>query len=936
MEAERRAPSTRRIQHWLRVLLAAACVLLPSMAVAQVLTGALIGTVKDEQGAVLPGALVRATSPALIGGPAIMTTNERGQLRFPVLPPGSYVLDIELAGFAPYHEADIQIGTGATLERTAILKLAGIAASIVVEGSGSRIEARSSGLETRFGPEYLRAIPTRRSSMFDAIRAAPGVSPTSPSTGTNTTVSAFGSGGNENLFLIDGTNFTCPCAGVARAEPSVDVIQEVHVESVGVSAEYGNIQGTVFNVVTRQGSNRFMSDASYYGQTSGLTAQPVLLPVAGGQSRSGYERARYRDFTTSLGGPVRRDRLWFFAAYQYLRDYDSQPGTDPRFPRTYEQDKIFVKLTWQLKPGLQLMQSFHDEFWVSPEIPTLARPFAATTRLNASVPTVTFGHLTHTWSANTVWDVRVGRFVYSRDDDPSSGNLTTPNRFDRVTGVSSGNAQVAGGLTLIRTTGKATLTHYQRGPFAADHEWKIGTQLEQGEHRRPAVIPGGVRFVDNNGQPFQAISSPPTNSGGQFITAAGFASDALTIGGLTINAGVRFDHSRAISQDVRAADAEGRETGAIIRGLGTLYTWNVVSPRLGVTAKLTADGRTMLRASYGRFHQGVLTGEISPVHPGVSSITTTEFDAATGGYTRLVSIVDPNVNLLLDPAMRAPRTDEYSIGVDRELSPGLVVALAYIRKTGKHFIAWTDVGGQYREETRTLADGRTLPVFVLTSSTASRRFFLTNPDGYSLTYNGLVAVVEKRRSNGWQARGSYSFSRTYGLQSSSGAAAADPQVSTVAPALPGIDATFGRDPNNLTNAYGRLPNDRPHMFRVMGTIDVPRTGLAVAANLQYFSGKPWTATAQVALPQGDQRIMLEPRGSRRLSSQSLLDVRLSRSISFGRVGQVELLLDVLNVLNDMAEEGLATDNLFSPNFGRPTVFLDPRRAMLGVRLNWGR
>ena len=161
----------------------AVCVLLPRVAAAQDLTGALVGTVKDEQGAVLPGALVRVTSPALIGGPATMTTNERGQLRFPLLPPGSYVLDIELQGFAPYHEEDIRIGAGATLERTVVLKLAGVAESIVVEGSGSRIEARSSGFETRFGPESLRAIPTRRYSMFDFIRAAPGVSPTSPSSG---------------------------------------------------------------------------------------------------------------------------------------------------------------------------------------------------------------------------------------------------------------------------------------------------------------------------------------------------------------------------------------------------------------------------------------------------------------------------------------------------------------------------------------------------------------------------------------------------------------------------------------------------------------------------------------------------------------------------------------------------------------------------------
>jgi hypothetical protein len=851
------------------------------------------------------------------------------------LPPGPYLLEIELPGFATYREDDVRIGAGATLERTVVLRLAGVAESITVEGSGSRIEARSSGVEARFGPEYLRSIPTRRFSMFDAIRAAPGVSPTSPSSGTVNTVSAFGSGGNENLFLIDGTNFTCPCAGVSRAEPSVDVIQEIQVQSVGVSAEFGNIQGTVFNVLTRQGGDRFQYDASYFAQTAGLTSQPVLLPVAGRQSPSGYERARFRDFTTNLGGPVVHSRLWFFGGYQYLRDYDSQPGTDPVLPRTYEQNKVFGKLTWKLTPSMQLMQSLNDEFWVNPQTPTLVTPFAATQRQHASVPTMTFGHLTQTLSSNTLWDARVGRFVYSRKDDPSTGDPTIPSRLDRLTGVASGAPLQIGGLTLIRTTLKATLSHYRPGLFAADHQWKVGTQLERGEHDQPSLIPSGVRFVDDNGRPFQAISSAPSNSGGQFITAAAFASDALTIGErLTINAGVRFDHSRAVSQDLAATDSQGRETGEIIRGLGTLYTWNVVSPRLGVTEKLTADGRTILRASYGRFNQGVLTGEISPIHPGVTAITTREFDPATGGYTRLVSVVDPKINLLLDPETRTPRTDEYSIGVDRELGPRLAVAVAYIRKTGSNFIAWTDVGGQYREETRTLADGRILPVFVLATSTASRRFLLTNPDGYSLTYNGLVTVVEKRRSNGWQALASYTLSRAYGLQASSGASAADPQVSTVAPAFP--NTTFGRDPNSLTNADGRLPNDRPHMFRVMGTIDVPRTGFAVGANLQYFSGKPWAATTQIALPQGDQRILIEPRGSRRLSSQSILDVRVSRMIRTGGFGRIELLLDVLNALNDTAEEALATDNLSSPNFGKPTVFIDPRRAMLAVRLNLGR
>src|SRR6185436_20917835 len=99
----------------------------PAVVVAQSLTGALVGTVKDGQGGVLPGASVRVTSPALIGGPVAMTTNERGQLRFPALPPGTYGVDVELPGFARYHEEDIRIGAGTTLERTVVLKLEGIA-----------------------------------------------------------------------------------------------------------------------------------------------------------------------------------------------------------------------------------------------------------------------------------------------------------------------------------------------------------------------------------------------------------------------------------------------------------------------------------------------------------------------------------------------------------------------------------------------------------------------------------------------------------------------------------------------------------------------------------------------------------------------------------------------------------------------------------------
>jgi hypothetical protein len=927
-----------------RVLLfaVAAITLLPLTAAGQGLTGSLIGRVRDEHGAVIQGATVRLSSPALMGGPATLITNENGQLRFPVLPPGLYVLEIEMPGFATLLDQDILIAAGATMERTATLKLAGVEESIVVEGTGSRIDARNPGFGTRFGSEDIDAIPTRRASMYDFVRAAPGVSPTSPSSGIATTISVFGSGTNENQFLIDGLNTTCPCSGVARSEPGLDFIHEVQVSAVGTSAEFGNLQGAVINVVTKQGGERFSYDGSYYGQASAFTSQPVSLRHPGsGERQSGYERAKYEDLTNNLGGPAIRDRLWFFAGYQWLRDYDSQPGTDPTLPRRYEMQKLFAKLTWRLAPGWQLVQSFHDEIGIDPERPTIVAPFEATARTHISTPTMNFGDLTHTMSANTLWDVRVGRFVSKRSGDLNAASSTTPSRFDRVTGVTTGARQNSATVELFRTTAKTSLTHYRRA-LTAEHQLKVGGQFERGEHHAINFSPTGIRYEDRAGQPFQAISSLPANIGGVALTSSAFATDTMTVRDrLTITAGVRFDHSRAISQDLPAVDADRRESGVAIDGLGTMYTWNLWSPRLGVTTKLSADGRTILRASYGRFYQGVFTGELEPFHPGATAVTMVGFNSTTGDYSGPRITVDPKVNLQWDPATRAPRTDEYSIGFDRALGARLTVSISYVSKDGRDFISWTDVAGHYVEGTQTLADGRSVPVYRLNTTLtppAARRFRLTNPDGYSLTYNGLVVAAEKRRSNGWQAFASYTWSKAYGLLPSSGTSAAGLQSSTVSPPQP---STFGRDPNDLTNARGRLPNDRPHVARLMTSVNVPRTGFVLAANLQQFSGKPWTAAAQIALPQGAQRVLLEPRGSRRLSSQTLLDLRLSRAITLGRLGRFDLLLDVLNLLNDPAEESLATETLmtetvFSPTFGQPVSFVDPRRAMLGVRLNLGR
>ena len=245
-----------------------------------------------------------------------------------------------------------------------------------------------------------------------------------------------------------------------------------------------------------------------------------------------------------------------------------------------------------------------------------------------------------------------------------------------------------------------------------------------------------------------------------------------------------------------------------------------------------------------------------------------------------------------------------------------------------------------QEDARTLPDGRSRAgVRARRPRRPTRRFLLTNPDGYSLTYNGLVMAVEKRRARTAGRRSAPT--RCRGRPGCRPPAGRPPRARRSAP-WRSRTCPFGRDPNDLTNARGRLPNDRPHMFRAMGSVDVPRTGFVVAANLQYFSGKPWAATAQVdAAAERQQRVLLEPRGSRRLSSQSLLDRAACRGRSPLAAWDASSCWWTCSMsLNDTAEEGLATDvsspKLFSTNTSvKPTSFMDPRRAMVGVRLNLG-
>ena len=260
-------------------------------AFAQRTTGTLVGTVTDETGSVLPGVTVVLRGESIMGTQDNVT-NEQGFYRFPALPPGTYHLAFSLASFSTLNRAGVRISVGSTVEENVSLKLGQARGEeITVTGEGTVVDTQTNQVSTNYDKDWVRNAPVPRFSMFDLLGVAPGVSQNSQG---GTTFSVFGSGTDENSFQIDGTNLTASATGQAWPYPNTDAIEEIEVLSLGATAEYGNVLGAVFNVVTRQGSNAFHGDANGYFQSQGLTSRNTTDDQDDGLP---FHRDKYNDAT---------------------------------------------------------------------------------------------------------------------------------------------------------------------------------------------------------------------------------------------------------------------------------------------------------------------------------------------------------------------------------------------------------------------------------------------------------------------------------------------------------------------------------------------------------------------------------------------------------------------------------------------------------------
>src|SRR6185436_1980118 len=446
---------------------------LPLSGWAQRTTGDIRGVVTDESGGVLPGVTVTLKGRTVAGAPSVVT-NEEGTYRFPNLPPGTYDLTAELQGFATSHQTAIQVSLAATTELNVQLKVSAQSETVTVTASSPVVDATSTQVATNYSHEWVANAPVRRFTFFDLINAAPGVS---ASTATSSRSQSFGSATNENLYLIDGTDFTAPLTGAAWPWPNTDAIEEVQILSLGAPASYGNVSGAVFNVVTRQGGNTFKGDANFYFMNQGLTGRNTTDEQDDGLP---YHRDEFKDTTVQLGGPVLKDKFWFFGSFQYQKDADSQPGTDPQFPARSSAKRYFYKLNYQLNQQNRLQFQTHDDFYRIP-----ARASATTAPSTLSVET---GHIpspgllwTSVLNPTTVLEARYSGFYGVDHGDPLNGGPRVARRFNDLD-----TGQITGGIyswydgKSQKTAMSGTLTKFADNFMNGHHDLKLGVQYNSG------------------------------------------------------------------------------------------------------------------------------------------------------------------------------------------------------------------------------------------------------------------------------------------------------------------------------------------------------------------------------------------------------------------------------------------------------------------------
>ncbi len=616
----------------------------------------------------------------------------------------------------------------------------------------------------------------------------------------------------------------------------------------------------------------------------------------------------------------------------------------PFAPLKFEKDRYFAKLNWQISPSHRLVANFHRDH--SPQnlgVDFYEAPSTAATRTQ-TVPAPGVAY-TATLSNRTTLDVRYSGFYGNVNEYPTDPDATRDQQrfYDFDTGLITGGHYYWYDYDARRTTLTAKISHHADDFLGGDHDFRFGVQYNN------AAVTGiygyndavfsytyyGYQYSYGYDRQLFSYSGTARNIGA-------FADDSFRVNDrLTLNAGLRYDYSKAFSPEQNELDEDKNPTGVVFPRADH-FTWNSVSPRLGLNWKLTADGKTVLKAHYGRYHPQITTGEFTNVlGPSTKPYYYgTNFNFETGQFETLTLATSPTT-LRMDPNYKSPRTDQAVLAFERELARDVGLQLSYVRKWGRGFPGWQETAGTYAsvpivDDVGEDATGQTIEVLQLLTDPEARRLQITNAT--SLTkpevktdVHAVSATLTKRMTR-WYANAGVTWLRATGL-AAEGYGAAISQRSTLA------FSRFGRNPNDYVNKQGRLPGDAAWQFKLQFVWQLP-AGFLVSTNFDHRSGAHRTRDRYIysdisGIPGFPVKVTLSPRGTfGRLPSFTMVDARLQKDFKLGGNKQLSIFADMLNVTNENSPQEVRSSVPGSGVYQYPDSFPFPRRVMIGAKASF--
>jgi hypothetical protein len=898
----------------LLALLAAAPVL------AQTQLGSVVGTVKDEQGGALPGVTVTLAGPA---GTRTTTTDAKGEYRFPAVSPSSYEVRAEIAGFRPGRVASVVVSVAGTATADMTLKIGGVTEQIDVVGESPLVDTTSTATDNTLSQDLLYNMPIDRRS-FNIYNFAPGIS----------NDAAFGAGASTaNALLLDGVDTRDPAGGTDWTFFNYNIIDQVQVQGLGAPAEYGSYTGAVVNTVTKSGSNRYAAlfDLNYTKGSWASNNVPAEVSAINPALSEPAITKKYLDVTAQLSGPIKKDKAFFFFSVQrFLKNEDP---TGPRTSREELSHRANLKLNFN--PGIndQLIASLQlDDYNIRGRC-DLDSEFLCRDELtdNEDAPEVVWNlQWRHLFGTKTFLEAKLlGWWGYYYLDPVN--NL--PGHLDGETGAYSVSWGKYSYSDRARNQVNASLSHYAEG--FGKHDMKFGVEIERSKGRDRFGYTDNVFYYDYGGQPYQAYSySYDIDARNQRESA--YAQDSWKpTERLTINAGLRFDWIRGRSPvlDTKVYDTK---------------SWG---PRLGVAYDLTGDHKTVLKGFFGQYYEGASYYHYSFALPGIQDFVV--YDNTGSSLEEIDRTATPVARV--DPNIKKPRVDEFTLGLERELGKDFRIQVTGIYRKYRNYsdVLFPSARWEPREVTNQLT-GQPATVYRWANRADSESDYLvTNPAGFGYqdpsgavfgtadpyrNYKGLMFVLTKRFTNRWQAEASYVYSQVRGTWDNDNSNSY------------GSSYRWASPTTALVNTDGKMVNDPTHEVKVYATYQIPKIEVAVNAYYRNITGQTYTPYQQLSsstlnFPQSSRgrRLLLEPRGSRRLDTQSLLDLRLEKTFKIGAGdNKVGLYVDIRNVFNaHMVTEAItrypssattdAEGNSVDVPFGAASGLVDPRQVTLGLR-----